>query len=1369
MKKVLGLDLGTTSIGWALVNQAESGGEKSSIIRAGVRVNPLTVEEKDSFEKGKAITTNADRTLKRSARRNLQRYKLRREALISLLKSENWISDETLLSENGNGTTFETYRLRSSAVTEEITLEQLARVLLMINKKRGYKSSRKADSGEDGQLIDGMALAKQMYDQGLTPGQVLFDLLNKGKKFTPDFYRSDLQAEMELIWNRQCQYYPDILSESLWEQLKGKGRNDVSKILTKNGVNLAENKGAAKKYNALNWRVKSLSEQLPIEQIAYVLSDIAGAIAASSGYLGSISDRSKELYFNKQTVGQYLYKHISEDSHFSVRNKVFYRQDYLDEFNAIWEAQRHFHPELTEELKREIRDVVIFYQRRLKSQKGLISFCEFESREVEVEIEGKTKKKTRGCRVAPRSSLIFQEFKIWQILNNVVITSRTEPSRSLSLEEKELLAQRLGLLEKMKSSEALKLIGVRSKSFRMNFETLEGNVTASRIYSKFLEIMNIIEDRDVKIDNDAALDVLKESFERNGFNTALLTFDTSLPKEEYEKQALFKLWHLLYSFEGDNSTTGNAKLIEKIASLCSMPEEYASMIAAIRFQEDYASLSHKAIRKILPHLKKGLCYSDACAAAGYNHSNSETAEDRKSRKYLDKLDILPKNSLRNPVVEKILNQMINVVNTVAENYGKPDEIHIELARELKQNAKQRAAAVTRISDAEKDNERIRKILESDMNISHVSKNDILRYRLWEELEGNGYKSLYSNRYIPKEKIFSGEIDIEHIIPQAVLFDDSFANKTLEYRDINLQKGKMTAYDYVLNTFGENELEEFKKRVINLENYKNKPISRAKAAKLLTPGDKIPEDFVNRDLTCSQYIAKKSKEILEEYVQTVVPTSGAITARLREDWQLVDVMKELNWDKYEEAGLTYSYDKNDKTIRKIKDWTKRNDHRHHAMDAITIAFTTPAHIQYLNNLNAISNKESSIYGIETKYTELVGSHRVFRAPIQPVSAMRSEVRRELESILVSIKSKNKVATRNINKTKTKNGSNSKICLTPRGMLHKESIYGKRHSYETYDFAIGSKMTYQQALCIAKENERSLVLARLAEFGNNPKKAFSGKNSLDKNPIWMDAGKTVALPSKVKCVRLKDYYSIRKSLDSSLNIEKVVDGKIRALLQERLMEYGGSTKDAFANLEKEPIWFNREQGIMLKKVTIAENFEELIPLHDKRDHKGELIADQDGKSIPADYVNLRNNHHVAIYLDEDGNYQEVVVSLLEAVDRMTNGYPVVDTTFRKSEGWEFLFSMKINEMFVFPDEETGFNPADVDLMDKENYALISPHLYRVQSISTKDYYFRHHLETTTEKSLCLLGKTWKRIRNPNSLKGAIKVRINHIGEIVDVGEY
>ena len=95
-------------------------------------------------------------------------------------------------------------------------------------------------------------------------------------------------------------------------------------------------------------------------------------------------------------------------------------KDYLDEFNAIWEKQREYHPELTEELKHEIRDVVIFYQRRLKSQKGLVSFCELESEEREiVTSDGKVRKITVGSKVIPRSSPLFQEFKIWQILNNI--------------------------------------------------------------------------------------------------------------------------------------------------------------------------------------------------------------------------------------------------------------------------------------------------------------------------------------------------------------------------------------------------------------------------------------------------------------------------------------------------------------------------------------------------------------------------------------------------------------------------------------------------------------------------------------------------------------------------------------------------------------------------------------------------------------------------------------------------------------------------------------------------------------------------------------------------------------------------------------
>lgn len=108
MKKILGLDLGTNSIGWAVVNESENELEKSSIVKLGVRVNPLTVDEITNFEKGKSKTIASERTQKRSMRRNLQRYKLRRENLIEVLKEQGWIDDDTILSENGNNTTFQT-------------------------------------------------------------------------------------------------------------------------------------------------------------------------------------------------------------------------------------------------------------------------------------------------------------------------------------------------------------------------------------------------------------------------------------------------------------------------------------------------------------------------------------------------------------------------------------------------------------------------------------------------------------------------------------------------------------------------------------------------------------------------------------------------------------------------------------------------------------------------------------------------------------------------------------------------------------------------------------------------------------------------------------------------------------------------------------------------------------------------------------------------------------------------------------------------------------------------------------------------------------------------------------------------------------
>lgn len=249
MKRILGLDLGTTSIGWALVEESKDK-ENSKIIKLGVRVNPLTVDEKINFEGGKPITTNADRTLKRGARRNLDRYQMRRDNLIELLIERKIISKEASLTEIGKNTTHQTLALRARASNAEVSLEDLSRILLSINKKRGYKSSRKSKNESDGVAIDGMAVAKMLYDQKLTPGEYGYNLLKEDKKYIPDFYPSDLKQEFNAIWQKQRGFYPEILTDDLYQQLQGKNKGQTWTICSKpfqiQGIRLKGSKAAQK-------------------------------------------------------------------------------------------------------------------------------------------------------------------------------------------------------------------------------------------------------------------------------------------------------------------------------------------------------------------------------------------------------------------------------------------------------------------------------------------------------------------------------------------------------------------------------------------------------------------------------------------------------------------------------------------------------------------------------------------------------------------------------------------------------------------------------------------------------------------------------------------------------------------------------------------------------------------------------------------------------------------------------------------------------------------------------------------------------------------------------------------------------------------
>lgn len=1382
MKKILGLDLGTNSIGWAVVNEAEENDEKSAILGMGVRVNPLTVDEKSNFEKGKAITTVAERTLKRSARRNLQRYKLRREALKNTLMDAGIIDDETVLCECGKFTTHETYRLRAVSAKNKISLVEFARILFAINKKRGYKSSRKANA-EDGVAIDGISVAKHLYENNITPGQYCYDLLTKGKKYLPDFYRSDLKSELERVWNVQYPFYPEVLTEEVKNLLDGKSQSGCAALFrAKFNLFTADNKGSNKKIQSYQWRTEAVQGKVPLDVALYVICNICGEINNSSGYLGSISDRSKQLFFNKITVGEYLWDRLSNNRHDSLKNIVFYRQDYLDEFETLWETQASYYEILTPQLKKDIRDIIIFYQRPLKSKKSLLDVCELEGYEKTFNVDGKSKVRIIGPKVCPKSSPIFQEFRIWQRLNDTQVTlCEKNPTtrkneyytRRLTLEEMQVVAQELMLRDKMNKKEVLKLLFKSEKDKDLNFKEYVGNNTYASLFQCYKSIVELT-GHELPGNLKNAYDVIEavtQIFDACGYNTDILSFNSLLDTKECYEQPYYKLWHLLYSYEGDNSKSGIDSLIEKIAAITHFEREFATLLAHVHFQEDYSSLSSKAMHKILPFLREGNDYAQSCKYAGYRHSReSLTKEEIENKVLKERLDTLPKNALRNPIVEKILNQMVHVVNATIDKYGTLDEIRIELARELKRSAPERADMYDRINETTREHEKIKAILIKEFGITHPSRNDIVRYKLYEELEPRGYKTLYSDSYIPKELLFSKEVDIEHIIPQSRMFDDSFSNKTLELRSINIEKSNMTAYDYVEQKYGngeENSLEHYLNRVDML--YKSGKISKAKWQKLRMKSTEIPDDFIDRDLRNSQYIAREAMRMLRQVVRSVVPTVGAITARLREDWQLVDVMQELNWDKYNKIGHVTTYQDHDgRTIHRIKDWTKRNDHRHHAMDALTIAFTKPSYIQYLNNLNARSDKSSVIYAIENKELERNKNGKLrFKSPISPVEMFRQEALHHMSMILVSIKAKNKIVTPNINKSKKKGGYNKKLQLTPRGQLHLETVYAERNLKSYVEKEVSGKFTFDVISRVVVPRYRKALMDRLNEYNGDAKKAFTGKNSLEKNPIYIDADRSHCVPKSVKLYEDNIVYTIRKNVSPDLNIDKVVDANIKKILQDRLDEYNGDAKKAFSDLENNPIWYNREKGISIKRVAVK-GLNNAVSLHEKRNHLGEYITDTYGHRIPVDYVNTGNNHHVAIYRDSEGNLQENVVSFMEAVERYNQGLPIVDKQYNSDKGWTFLFTMKQNEYFVFPDENTGFFPEEIDMMDSKNYSRLSPHLYRVQKFSTKDYYFRHHLETNVEEEKALKNYTWKRIQNLRNLKGVVKVRINHIGEIVKVGE-
>lgn len=1217
MKFILGLDPGTGYIGWAIILEAENEDERSRTIASGVvdvnfdnfayinkkgvvstQGNPVEL-----FKKGCAMSPNLQRRVSRGACRNLWHYKQRRSDLKQLLRENGFINEDTILYEEGKNSTFETWELRSRAVCEEISLEELAKVLLMINKKRGYKSGKK------------------------------------------------------------CKIETDS---------------------------------------------KEKSE-----------------------YLAAIIGRSKVLVEKHQTVGQYLMDMLAEHPLKGIKHQTFYRQDYEDEFERIWKNQIQYHPELTRHLKKLIKAQTIFFQRPIESKKYAVGFCEFESRQTEVEKGGKTQTVTTGSRVCPKSSPLFQEFRIWQCLNNVTVTNlKTLEKRPLSQDEKERLALELSVKKALKKGDILKyLFDDDTKNYDLNFKELVGNHTQAKLVEAYLDIVELTGHKKYdakKTDAPKIYEVINDVFGTLNFKTDAINGQIKEDEDIY-KQSFYRLWHLIYSFPGDKSRTGNDRLVKRIKDFFNFDsDKYAKKIAEIKFADGYGNLSAKAIQKILPKMKEGHLYSEACELVGYKHSaRSRTNQENNARVLNKYLNFIPHNSLRNPFVEKVLNQIVLLVNNLIDEYcpltddcgtlhDAFDEIRIELARELRNGAQARENMTQAIeaNTKEKDkcrkelieklneelNEKFKKNNEEGYKVSYVSDNDVLKYRLYKELEKNGYKTLYSDSPVNLVDLILNKVfDKEHIIPKSKCPSNAFSALTIERVDVNnAEKGNLTAMDYIKNRYGEIEAQSYISNINRL--YEEGAFSKTKRDNLLMKASEIPNKPLNRELGLTQYISRKAIEMLEGITKKVTCTTGSVTKRLREDWGLVNVLQELVWDKYQRLNLIEELtDKNGRTVYKIRQdaWTKRCDHRNHAMDAITIAFTKPAFIQYLNSLNAQDEERAKRFRFKYMYKEK-GNWR-FNAPM-PLDELRQDVKRQLENILVFHQPSNKVMT------PTKNKRNGKVQLTPRGKLHDDTYYGRIINQEnttvyTHRVAIDKYLIHDKKT----DNTKEKVLKR---------------------------------------------------------IDNIIHGGVKRIIKERFEAFSFDAKAAFSNLKENPIWFNEEKGICIKSVVIkATNVKDPIPLHKKRDRNGKV---REGNE-PVDFVKPNNNHHAAIYMTSTGELKERVVTFYEAVRRANNNQPVIDKDFRADEGWTFLCSIQRNDYWVFPDAESGFNPLEIDLMAQENYTQISPHLYKVQTLSPGDYQFRLHTDTASTPKKNLKDTTWKRVRNLNGLVGAVKVKLNNIGKI------
>lgn len=538
------------------------------------------------------------------------------------------------------------------------------------------------------------------------------------------------------------------------------------------------------------------------------------------------------------------------------------------EFDTLWEKQKPNHPGImTDAVREELRDILL-YQRPLKPVRP--GRCTFESDD------------DRAPLALPRN----QRFRIYQELNNLRILNEGFSETVLTLEQRNTIAA--------------DLLRGRERSFDQIRRTLKLAATTN---------FNLKSEKRDKLKGCATARVLGH---KNCFGPAWHELPLARQDEIVEK--------LL-------STESESELTQWLEHKCGLSADAVRAVANAGLPDGYGRLGRKALSKILPKLVESvITYDAAVKEAGYvSHSHFYTGKIHDSLPYYGKTlehhvgfgsgeigdsDEKRYGRIANPTVHIGLNQLRKLVNAVVEEYGHPNQIIVEVARDLKLGYAKRREIEEEQAKRQKQNDEFRNKL-TDLGLPDNAEN-ILRMRLWTELNPGDpadRRCPFTGELISPTKLFNPDVEIEHLLPFSRTLDDSIANKTVSLRRANRDKGNNTPFEAFGHSPTGYDWAAILERAQALPTNKRWRFTENAMERYL----RDEKDFLARHLNDTAYLSR----IAKDYLSAICPpakiwvTPGRLTALLRAKWGLNSILSDSNHK-------------------------QRNDHRHHAVDAAVIA-------------------------------------------------------------------------------------------------------------------------------------------------------------------------------------------------------------------------------------------------------------------------------------------------------------------------------------------------------------------------------------------------------------------------------------------------